>query len=257
MNSNDEAWHPLLAELDAWHAGGRLATLWWRDDDAVAPTPALDRMLRLVERFRVPLGLAVIPARLTADLAPHLRDLPLVSVLQHGYLHRNYATAGERAAEFGAQRPLELRLRETSEGRRILEQFQHAVPIFVPPWNRYDRAIAPGLAQQGLRAVSAFAASEQLSGKICECNCQVDIISWRITRGFAGLDKTVRKLTEHLRARRLGELPIEQATGVLSHHLDHDDGCWEFLEAVFARTVTHPAAKWITPMDAVARIESP
>ncbi|NUB17118.1 hypothetical protein GAY28_35010, partial [Azospirillum brasilense] len=37
-------WDALTAELDAWAAGGRTATLWWRDDDAVEPTPGPGRM---------------------------------------------------------------------------------------------------------------------------------------------------------------------------------------------------------------------
>ena len=40
-------WADLDAELDRWKAAGRAATLWWRDDDATRPTPALDRLLAL------------------------------------------------------------------------------------------------------------------------------------------------------------------------------------------------------------------
>lgn len=39
-------WDRLAAELDRWDAAGRRATFWWRDDDAVAPTPALDACLK-------------------------------------------------------------------------------------------------------------------------------------------------------------------------------------------------------------------
>ena len=51
---------PLTDEFDRWADQGLTATLWWRDDDAIAPTPALDRLLDAAGP--VPLTLAVIPA---------------------------------------------------------------------------------------------------------------------------------------------------------------------------------------------------
>ena len=40
-------WDRLSIELDAWSAAGRAAEFWWRDDDAIDTTPALDRLLSL------------------------------------------------------------------------------------------------------------------------------------------------------------------------------------------------------------------
>ena len=54
-------WKPLAEELDRWNAAGRRLALWLRDDDAVAPSPALDRLSRLAEDFGAPVLLAVIP----------------------------------------------------------------------------------------------------------------------------------------------------------------------------------------------------
>jgi hypothetical protein len=250
MNAADLAWQPLIEELDAWAAASRRATLWWRDDDAIEPTPALDRMLRLVNRYRVPLGLAVIPASAEGTLANRLSQETLVEVLQHGFRHDNHAQPGERAAEFGAQRTIDVRLADAREGARLLEGFPRLAPIFVPPWNRYDVDLGPGLAQQGFRAVSAFGPAKQLFLPLVECNCHVDIISWRTTRGFAGVDKTVRKLTDQLRARRDGSGVAHEATGVLSHHRVHDEGCWQFLDQLFARLDGHSAVRWIGPLEA-------
>ena len=50
---------------------GRPVALWWRDDDAVADTPALRRLLEIAT---VPLALAVIPARLEPSLALLLQE---------------------------------------------------------------------------------------------------------------------------------------------------------------------------------------
>ena len=48
----DSGWAVLEAELDLWQAAGRTASFWWRDDDAVAATPALSRLLALPESAR-------------------------------------------------------------------------------------------------------------------------------------------------------------------------------------------------------------
>ena len=65
-------WSDLTDELDAWRAEGRIASLWWRDDDAVAPAPALDRLAGLAGEHGVTVGLAVIPALVQPSLAPWL-----------------------------------------------------------------------------------------------------------------------------------------------------------------------------------------
>ena len=70
------SWDRLDRELAAWAAEGREATFWWRDDDAVAATPALDRLLRLTESGGVPLALAVIPAPAEPGLAERLATQP-------------------------------------------------------------------------------------------------------------------------------------------------------------------------------------
>src|ERR1700747_679024 len=75
-------WPDLMAELDCWEEAGKVATLWWRDDDAVAPTARLGRLLSIAPG--VPLSLAVIPADTQQELAqwlhPHLRSGPEASV---------------------------------------------------------------------------------------------------------------------------------------------------------------------------------
>lgn len=256
MTTGTNSWQPLLAELERWSEAGSVATLWWRDDDAIAPTAALERMLGLVARHGVPLGLAVIPANATAALADRLRCEGLVDVLQHGYNHRNHAGAGERAAEFGGQRPLPVRLAEARHGWELLAPFARRTPIFVPPWNRYDADLAPGLAGFGIRGISAFADAKQLPPPMQECNCHIDIISWRTTRGFAGTDKTVAKLTEHLAARRIGATR-PAASGLLSHHLAHDDGCWAFLAELFAVLDGHRAVQWLRPVELLGAARSP
>ena len=250
VDGTAEQWSALRQELDEWAKAGRQAHLWWRDDDAIAPTVSLDRMLTSVKRYRIPLGLAVIPASATAALVARLEREPLVDVLQHGFVHRNHASAGERAAEFGPQRPLDVRIAEARSGWHLLEPFERRVPMFVPPWNRYDPTIQSGLRDIGLRAVSTFGGSPRLPAPLVECNCHVDIISWRTTRGFAGTDKTLTKFIAELAARRDGASPSTEAIGLLTHHLAHDDGCWVFLDELFAAIEGHPGFRWVRPMEA-------
>ena len=253
MIVGQDAWQTLTAELDAWAAANLKATFWWRDDDAIEPTLALDRMLELSAQFAVPLGLAVIPANSKAVLRDCLALQSTVNVLQHGYIHKNHAPQGARAAEFGPERSLALRLAEQAAGWARLSDFSRRVPIFVPPWNRYDQQLASGFTAQGISAVSAFGPAGQLPLPIVECNCHVDIISWRTTRGFAGVEKSVKKIVDHLQARRTGTQPLAEATGILSHHLVHDEGCWEFLTTLFEQTGRHSSARWLRPMAAVMR----
>lgn len=66
----------LLAELDRWSETDRRLRLWLRDDDAVAPSPALDRLAGLSERFALPVLLAVIPMLAEPALAAALRAAP-------------------------------------------------------------------------------------------------------------------------------------------------------------------------------------
>jgi hypothetical protein len=250
MSHVDEpGFRPLLQELDNWAATGRQATLWWRDDDAVAPTAALDRMIALSAANAVPLGLAVIPARATAALAARLQTASTVFVLQHGYAHTNHAPSGERATEFGQHRALAVRAAEIADGWHRLAGMPRRLALFVPPWNRYAPDLAPALAATGIRVVSAFGPATPLGAGVIEANCHCDIISWKTSRGFTGTAKSIAMIAAHLIARRTGTAPAAEATGVLTHHLDHDPDCWRFLDALFLLTRGHTGARWISPVD--------
>src|SRR4030095_439567 len=95
-------WPDLVAELDRWGEAGRVASLWWRDDDAVAPTTELNSLLWL--GGEAPPSLALIPADLDPDLPGFLQAMPQVAVLQHGWRHTNHAPAGAEKREYPATR---------------------------------------------------------------------------------------------------------------------------------------------------------
>ncbi|MBF0563493.1 MAG: hypothetical protein HQL37_16110, partial [Alphaproteobacteria bacterium] len=116
-------WDNVHRELDEWAASGRVATLWWRDDDAVSVTPALERGLVLSAGTGTAVGLAVIPRDARPELAEHLLSVPTAFVLLHGFGHVNHAPPGAEQDEYGPHRPLDTRLAELAEGRNRLTGF--------------------------------------------------------------------------------------------------------------------------------------
>ncbi len=248
-------WSDLADELDAWRREGRRVHFWWRDDDATAVVPPLLRLLDLSVRNDTPVALAVIPRDADDGLRRHLADLPLVSVLQHGWSHGNHAPQGSRQEEFGVHRPLPEMLAELAEGWRRISHFAHAEPVFVAPWNRMDPHLLPHLPSAGLCAVSTLGPrpSPLPVPGVRQTNVHVDLIDWQGSRGFMGEGPVLDQVLAHLRARRAGIADLEEPTGVMSHHRFHDEGCWAFLDALLARTRNHPAVRWLAAREAFRR----
>jgi hypothetical protein len=204
--------------------------LWWRDDDAIAATPALARLL---ETARVPLALAVIPALLEPSLPAALQDRPDVAVLQHGFRHRNHEPAGSKKAELGASRAPDVLAAELAAGRQSLQQAfgARALPVLTPPWNRIAPAHLTALPSWGYCGLSTYLArpTARPAGGLLQVNTHVDVIDWHGSRGFVGEGAALALLIGHLRARRLGLADIDEPTGLLTHHLVHDAATWDFL----------------------------
>jgi hypothetical protein len=243
-------WSDLDAELERWQAAGKIATFWWRDDDAVTDTPALRRLLGLRAALEVPLALAVIPARADSALAACLRAE--VAILQHGYAHRNHAPASGPKAELGADRPLADIARELAQGWDHLGQlFARPLPVMVPPWNRIAAEVRAELTGWGYRGLSTFK-PRRVAGSLIEANTHLDIIDWGGTRSFWGDARVLEDAVEHLALRRTGGCDGAEPTGLLTHHLAHDDGCWAFVEEFVARTRRHAGARWLEARDIFA-----
>ncbi|MBT8435052.1 MAG: hypothetical protein KJN95_10335, partial [Gammaproteobacteria bacterium] len=85
-----QSWQWLGRELDRWKDSGQTVNFWWRDDDATDAGIALDRLVGLSHKRRVPLALAVIPTGLKPGLVDLLHDDSLTCVFQHGYKHENH-----------------------------------------------------------------------------------------------------------------------------------------------------------------------
>lgn len=244
-----DAWALLDEELGGWESAGRTASLWWRDDDATAPGPLLDRLQGLSGDAGAGLLLAVIPARAEAALADRLG--PLTRIAQHGYAHVNHAPRGRGlgAWELGSHRPRDEVLAELKMGRERLAELFGArfVPVVVPPWNRIDPGLLTGLAEHGYTGVSAFGRRDAESGShgLIEVNAHCDPIRWKDAARFAGEAKTLGALVDQLRARRCCEVDASEVSGFLTHHRDLDGPGWAFCERLAGVIAGHPAARWL------------
>jgi hypothetical protein len=243
----------VIAELQRWRDQGLTLPIWWRDDDAVAPTPALDRLLVLAGDFGAPLHLAVIPRLAEDALRERLQEAERVFVLSHGWQQQNYAPPNEKSAEFGAHRPIHVMLEEARRGwRRIEEIFgPQAQPVFVPPWNRVCPAVVDGLADCGLGAISTFKprATKYPAPNLLQVNTHFDPIAWR---GGGGLDVPAiltARLVARLIARRQGRSDNSEPYGLLTHHLLHDEPVWSFTASLVEVLVESGVTRWASPLD--------
>ena len=229
-------WQALADEAARWRDQGRIAELWWRDDDAVDAGPALDRLLAIVNDGKTPLALAVVPARATAALADRLSGETEVDVLQHGYAHSNHAAAPEKKIEIGLQRPAMVTLGELGTGWMALERLfgARALAVMVPPWNRIAPVLVPTLPEIGYRGLSTFGPRPRIHPVrgLLQVNTHVDLIDWKGGRTFAGEEKVLANLVTALARARDGEA---EPVGILSHHLAMDAGAWDFLRSLWGR----------------------
>jgi hypothetical protein len=248
--ATEAEWPDLAVELDRWEEAGRTARLWWRDDDAVAPTPQLDGLLSLAGD--VPVALAVIPAAAQTGLARALDPFPQVAVLHHGWCHANRATSGKKS-EYPAERhPVEV-ADELDEGRQRLRALfgRRALSVFVPPWNRFADRFLPLLAEAGLTTVSQQAPRRTaLPDGVAAIDIHLDVTAWHGSRGFIGVGSALGRLIAELRARR--ESGDDGAIGILTHHLVMDRATEDFLAQLLLWTRGRPSARWLVADELLA-----
>lgn len=258
VENMDADWPDLKSELDRWAAEGRVASLWWRDDDATAMTPPLRRALALSRRYRVPIHLAVIPAPMDRGFGGDLAGEPHVRVLQHGYAHANHAPDDGPHWELGDHRPLDLVVQELIAGQAILKPAmqERLLPVLVPPWNRISPAVIARIGDSGNRALSTHgkrrARFTDTGIEIINTHC--DPIDWDAQARFLGRNESLRDLVHHLTARRAGKADSDEASGLCTHHSRQDEETWAFVERLLAETSAHPAARW---MDLRAVLQDP
>lgn len=246
---SQQAWQWLGRELDIWTETGIAAEFWWRDDDAIAPGEALQRLVNLSKANQIPLALAVIPDKCKPELADFLQDQTLVSVIQHGYAHENHAAAGQRKLELGGGRAIPQMITELELGYRGLEMRFAArfSPVLVPPWNRIDAELIehlPAIGFGGISTMKVRKCSDPAPG-LLQVNTHLDAINWRHKNGFIGTYAAIAIIIQHLIAKRTGYRDADEPTGILSHHLVQNDAVWRFTEQLLEFLSNHPAVTWL------------
>ena len=251
-------WSDLIGEFDRWGEAGRVATLWWRDDDAAAASCRLDRLVSIAGD--VPISLAVIPATAHPELAEWVAHSARsrqahLGILQHGWCHTNHAVDGKKN-EFPPERSWAAVSSELIEGRcRLTTLFgARAFPVLAPPWNRFASAFLPSLPACGIGAISREKPrrTPRPSPGVAETNVHIDLVAWAANRGFIGEQAALGGIIGHLQARRLGEVDTEEPTGILTHHLVQDDAADTFLRQLVATTKEHPATRWLDAAEVFA-----
>ena len=241
-------WKILYQELDRWAESGRTAWFWWRDDDAVEVTPALERLLALHRDTTIPLTIAVVPQQATKALADYLNIWPGVTAAQHGLAHINHATLGEKKCEFPLSRPRESCLQDLHAGQTAMRRLFPAQSrsMLVPPWNRFPAELTGHLAPLGFTALSGFQLRQQYwaAPGLVRLNTHIDPVDWKGQDSAVGRKMALAVAERCLKAMRTGAAP-QQALGLLTHHLRHDNAGWDFVAEFLARVQEHRAGGWL------------
>lgn len=239
-----------LRTLDTYARDGRTALLWLRDDDAIEPTEALSRLLDLSVEWEAPMTIAAIPAHATVALADLLKQMPQISVAVHGWDHVNHAPTTAKKQELGLHRGEATVLSTLEKGiNRIDALFgDQAISLLVPPWNRIAPELIPHLPALGYAALSVFG-PERPESPLPLVNTHLDVIDWKGSRGGRPVDDLYEEAAAHLETATAREVPL----GILTHHLVHDDAAWRFLDDLFELTANHPACRWVSVRELIAR----
>ena len=239
----------LSTELVNWRQEDRMPRLFVRDDDAIEVTENLQRLSDLCENWDIPLLLAVIPKYANDDLEDFLRRHQTITPAVHGFSHANYAGEDEKKIELGNHRPVSRVLDELALARaKLSDMFGEGLSgLLVPPWNRIDSRIAADLGELGFSGISGFGWKNAVDA-IVRINTHVDIIDWKNGKVGKPMDIVLAELTANLKhARQNNFAPL----GILTHHLAHNEQCWQMLEAMFALLNASGNVQWVKADDLV------
>ena len=187
-------------ELRRWSATGHRISLWWRDDDAREPSPALDRLLALAARHGVPLALAAIPDGDRSALGARLASERLISVIQHGIDHANVAPAGAPNRELSDDCSPSLLAGRLIAARSRLATLPRFFPVFAPPWNTIHPNLPTALRACGYVGLSGFAGNASRDAGLFRIDTHLDIMRWSGRPRFRGADAFQKRATRLARA---------------------------------------------------------
>ncbi|CAN5433022.1 polysaccharide deacetylase family protein [soil metagenome] len=220
-------------ELQRWKLSGHTPLFWWRDDDARAPSPALDRLLALSRRFDAPITIAAVPDGDIGALTKAWRAADGVDWAIHGFRHQNRAPSGHPSGEVNDEDTL---VDIVSELGAALEAFRRAgvtPSLFVPPWNNAHPTLVKALGLQGL-SLSCYGDMRR-EGRPARLDAHLDLMRWKPRPRFRGALRFLLRARRLLDERRKQDL-WNEPLGLLTHHLDHDAATWRFLEIFLSVT---------------------
>jgi predicted deacetylase len=231
-------------ELARWKASGHTPVFWWRDDDARGPTPALERLLALSVRFEAPITLAAVPDGDIATLARGCRAIPGVELAVHGFQHENRAPPGQPSGEVNDLDRLADVMSDLGTAIDVFRRAGVAPKLFVPPWNNAHPTLKRALNLQSL-ALSCYGEMREPD----RLDAHLDVMRWKPTPRFRGVVRFLLR-TRRLLVERREKGAWAEPLGLLTHHLDHDEAAWRFLETflpvvkpVARMAIDGPAAK--------------
>ncbi|SEC90058.1 Predicted glycosyl transferase [Rhizobiales bacterium GAS188] len=252
-----QAWQRLAAALDEIAQAGTTLPVWWRDDDVVAPSPALDRLLGLAARFDVPLALAAIPLLATSALADRLAGEARVDIIVHGLAHRNHSPQGQLSSELGIGQPLLDRMAALYGAHERLRRLFGAkvVPMLAPPWNRIGEDLTERLKEVGFAGLSTFKRrrSREAAPGVIQVNTHVDPVFWRGHGGLRDEAAMLDDLAALARETAAQAAEEREPIGLLTHHLEHDPWVWRFVEELLACLSAHRAVRFTRPAEFLAQ----
>jgi hypothetical protein len=230
-------WQPLTDEFQHWQDAGITLPFWWRDDDAIAPTPQLETLITIATDLNIPCHLAVIPKFATKALAKRISTTDHIIPILHGWAHENHAPEGQKKAEFGATRPIEDCAADAIQSLQYLQDLfgDQLQPMFVPPWNRITPDLGQHLVAIGYDALSTYGPrkSRLAAPNLIQINTHLDPIAWRSDRSLVPAETLIAQTVKLLQDRRLGHADNTEPFGFLTHHLVHDAAIWAFVKQFF------------------------
>ncbi|MEO9897988.1 MAG: polysaccharide deacetylase family protein [Paracoccaceae bacterium] len=234
---------PLKAELKLCRTAGMAIPIWWRDDDAIQATNALDQLLTLADEVTCPVHLAAIPAFADRSLVAATDDR-LARILVHGWAHVDSSLPDAKKSEFGRVRPDVFYDLERAHHRMKRLFGTRVWPMFVPPWNRTDLPVLQRLPDFGFSAVSTFGPRGDPIPNLVQINTHIDPIFWRGTRDLQDPDLLIEQTVQVLQDRREQKTDANEPLGLLTHHLVHTCAIWDFSRAWLLEMLSGGAHVW-------------
>lgn len=245
-------WRPLDEALRRAVDQGRTVRVWWRDDDATAQTPALDRLLALTRRFAVPLAIAAVPAQARPSLRERLEG-EAVAILVHGLAHANHAPPGVKKAELGPHHRIADRRAKVAEAlaQARAKLGPSVLPVLVPPWNRIAPDLVGALPDIGYCGLSTFGhrSRPEPARGLRQVNAHIDPIDWRGSRGLVEPVGLAAHVAGLIAAQGTGLAEPDEPLGLLTHHLVQDEAVWAFCEALVERLAASAAVRFVAMPD--------